>query len=132
MVFATKRPVRYGQGARSAPTGAIVAPIYQTSTYINRGTGQEQRLLLRAAPITRTASARTTVAKREGATALMFFFPAMAGIDSVLFACCRLATRCPVPKPWYGGRGEVIPRSTQLPSVHFRLEFHAWWTPPWA
>src|SRR3981189_273520 len=81
MGFATDA-IHVGQEPDPA-TGAIVAPIYQTSTYVQEELGKNKGYdYARTAHPNRRALERT-VAKLEGGSAAFVFTSGMAAIDSV-------------------------------------------------
>src|ERR1035437_9938427 len=81
MGFATDA-IHVGQEPDSA-TGAIVLPIYQTSTYVQEELGKNKGYdYARTAHPNRQALERT-VAKLEGGSAAYVFTSGMAAIDSV-------------------------------------------------
>src|SRR5437879_12737405 len=87
MGFATDA-IHVGQEPDPA-TGAIVAPIYQTSTYVQEELGKNKGYdYARTAHPNRRALERT-VAKLEGGSAAFVFTSGMADIDLV----CRLLRR---------------------------------------
>lgn len=99
-------------------TGAVVAPIYQTSTYVLEAMGQSKGYdYARTAHPNRRALERT-IAKLEGGLAAYVFTSGMAGIDSVL-RLMRPGDHCIVSQAVYGG---VIRLSTQF-LVQWGLEF---------
>jgi cystathionine beta-lyase/cystathionine gamma-synthase len=99
-------------------TGSIVAPIYQTSTYVQTELGKNKGFdYARTAHPNRRALERT-VAKLEGGTAAFVFSSGMAAIDSV-FRLMRPGDHAILSQAVYGG---VIRLSTQF-LVQFGLEF---------
>src|SRR5207237_4150038 len=81
MGFATNA-IHVGQEPDPA-TGAIVAPIYQTSTYVNEELGKNKGYdYARTSHPNRKALERT-VAKLEGGHSAYVFTSGMAGIDAV-------------------------------------------------
>jgi cystathionine beta-lyase/cystathionine gamma-synthase len=99
-------------------TGAIVAPIYQTSTYVNEELGKNKGYdYARTAHPNRRGLERC-VAKLEGGRAAFVFSSGMAGIDAV-FRLLRPGDHVVLSEAVYGG---VFRLSTQL-LVHFGLEF---------
>jgi cystathionine beta-lyase/cystathionine gamma-synthase len=100
-------------------TGAIVAPIYQTSTYVYDEVGKTKGGFdyARTNHPNRKALERT-VAKLEGGHSAYVFTSGMAGIDSV-FRLLRPGDHVVLSEAVYGG---VYRLSTQL-LVHFGLEF---------
>jgi cystathionine beta-lyase/cystathionine gamma-synthase len=100
-------------------TGAVVAPIYQTSTYIQSEFGKYRNGYdyARTNHPNRKALERT-LAKLEGGTAAYAFTSGMAGIDAV-FRLLRPGDHVVLSEAVYGG---VYRLSTQL-LVHFGLEF---------
>src|SRR5271163_4526722 len=100
-------------------TGAVVLPIYQTSTYVYEELGKTKGGYdyARTNHPNRKALERT-IAKLEGALASYVFTSGMAAIDSV-FRLLRPGDHVVLSEAVYGG---VYRLSTQL-LVHFGLEF---------
>ena len=116
MGFATDA-IHVGQEPDPA-TGAIVAPIYQTSTYVAEELGKNKGYdYARTAHPNRRALERT-MAKLEGGTAAFVFTSGMAGIDSV-FRLLRPGDHAIISEAVYGG---VIRLTTQF-LVQWGLEF---------
>src|SRR5262249_25546491 len=117
MGFATNA-IHVGQEPEPA-TGAVVAPIYQTSTYVYAELGKTRSGYdyARTNHPNRKALERT-VAKLEGGQYAYVFSSGMAGIDAV-FRLLRPGDHVILSEAVYGG---VYRLSTQL-LVHFGLEF---------
>jgi cystathionine beta-lyase/cystathionine gamma-synthase len=117
MGFATNA-IHVGQEPDSA-TGAIVAPIYQTSTYVNEELGKykDGYDYARTNHPNRKALERT-IAKLEDGHSAYVFTSGMAGIDAV-FRLLRPGDHVVLSEAVYGG---VFRLATQL-LVHFGLEF---------
>jgi len=116
MGFATDA-IHVGQEPDPA-TGAIVPPIYQTSTYVQEALGKNKGFdYARTAHPNRRALERC-VAKLEGGLTAYVFASGMAGIDAVL-RLLRPGDHVIVSQAVYGG---VFRLTTQL-LVHFGLEF---------
>jgi len=99
-------------------TGAIVAPIYQTSTYLQEELGRTKGYdYARTSHPNRRAIERT-VAKLEGGTGAYVFTSGMAAIDSV-FRLLRPGDHAIISEAVYGG---VIRLTTQF-LVQWGLEF---------
>ena len=100
-------------------TGAVVAPIYQTSTYVYEEVGKSKSGYdyARTNHPNRKAIERT-LAKLEGGHSAYAFSSGMAGIDSV-FRLLRPGDHVVLSEAVYGG---VYRLTTQL-LVHFGLEF---------
>src|ERR1700760_4702907 len=100
-------------------TGAVVAPIYQTSTYVQSEFGKYRNGFdyARTNHPNRKALERT-LAKLEGGTQAYVFTSGMAGIDAV-FRLLRPGDHVVLSEAVYGG---VYRLSTQL-LVPFGLEF---------
>jgi cystathionine beta-lyase/cystathionine gamma-synthase len=100
-------------------TGAVVAPVYQTSTYVQSEFGKYRNGYdyARTNHPNRKALERT-LANLEGGTAAYAFTSGMAGIDAV-FRLLRPGDHVVLSEAVYGG---VYRLSTQL-LVHFGLEF---------
>jgi len=117
MGFATNA-IHVGQEPDPA-TGAIVAPIYQTSTYVQEEFGKYRQGYdyARTNHPNRKALEKT-LAKLEGGHAAYAFSSGMAAIDSV-FRLLRPGDHVVLSEAVYGG---VFRLTTQL-LVHFGLEF---------
>src|SRR6266513_97586 len=116
MGFATDA-IHVGQEPDPA-TGAIVAPIYQTSTYINEELGKNKGYDYARTNHPNRKALERTVAKLEGGLSAYVFSSGMAGIDAV-FRLLRPGDHVVLSEAVYGG---VFRLSTQL-LVHFGLEF---------
>ncbi|GAC1687584.1 MAG: bifunctional cystathionine gamma-lyase/homocysteine desulfhydrase [Candidatus Acidiferrum sp.] len=99
-------------------TGAIVAPIYQTSTYINEEVGKNKGYDYARTNHPNRKALERTVAKLEGGQSAYVFTSGMAAIDSV-FRLLRPGDHVVLSEAVYGG---VYRLSTQL-LVHFGIEF---------
>ena len=117
MGFATNA-IHVGQEPDGA-TGAIVAPIYQTSTYVQEEFGKYRQGYdyARTNHPNRKALEKT-LAKLEGGHSAYVFTSGMAAIDSV-FRLLRPGDHVILSEAVYGG---VFRLSTQL-LVHFGIEF---------
>jgi len=116
MGFATDA-IHVGQEPDPA-TGAIVAPIYQTSTYVQEELGKNKGYdYARTSHPNRRALERT-VAKLEGGAGAYVFTSGMAAIDSVL-RLLRPGDHAIISEAVYGG---VIRLTTQF-LVQWGLEF---------
>ena len=116
MGFATDA-IHVGQEPDPA-TGSIVAPIYQTSTYVQEELGKNKGYdYARTAHPNRRALERT-VAKLEGGSAAFVFTSGMAAIDSV-FRLLRPGDHAIISEAVYGG---VIRLTTQF-LVQWGLQF---------
>jgi cystathionine beta-lyase/cystathionine gamma-synthase len=116
MGFATDA-IHVGQEPDPA-TGSIVAPIYQTSTYVQEQLGKNKGYdYARTAHPNRRALERT-VAKLEGGSAAFVFTSGMAAIDSV-FRLLRPGDHAIISEAVYGG---VIRLTTQF-LVQWGLDF---------
>jgi cystathionine beta-lyase/cystathionine gamma-synthase len=99
-------------------TGAIIPPIYQTSTYVQEAVGKHKGYdYARTAHPNRKALERC-IAKLEGALTSYVFTSGMAAIDAV-FRLLRPGDHCILSEAVYGG---VIRLTTQL-LVDFGLQF---------
>jgi cystathionine beta-lyase/cystathionine gamma-synthase len=117
MGFATNA-IHVGQKPDPA-TGAIVAPIYQTSTYVQEEFGKYRQGYDYARTNHPNRKAlQKTLAKLEGGHSAFVFTSGMAAIDSV-FRLLRPGDHVILSEAVYGG---VYRLSTQL-LVHFGLEF---------
>ena len=99
-------------------TGSIVAPIYQTSTYVQTKLGENKGYDYARTTHPNRRALERTVAKLEGGIAAFVFTSGMAGIDSV-FRLLRPGEHAILSQAVYGG---VIRLSTQF-LVQFGLEF---------
>jgi cystathionine beta-lyase/cystathionine gamma-synthase len=99
-------------------TGAIVAPIYQTSTYVQSELGKDKGYDYARTNHPNRKALERTVAKLEGGQSAYVFSSGMAAIDAV-FRLLRPGDHVVVSEAVYGG---VFRLSTQL-LVHFGLEF---------
>ena len=116
MGFATDA-IHVGQEPDPA-TGAIVAPIYQTSTYVQEALGKNKGYdYARTAHPNRRALERC-VARLEGGQTAYVFTSGMAAIDA-LFRLLRPGDHAIISEAVYGG---VYRLTTQL-LVQFGLEF---------
>jgi cystathionine beta-lyase/cystathionine gamma-synthase len=116
MGFATNA-IHVGQEPDPA-TGAIVAPIYQTSTYVQTELGKDKGYDYARTKHPNRQALERTVAKLEGGQSAYVFSSGMAAIDAV-FRLLRPGDHAIVSEAVYGG---VFRLSTQL-LVHFGLEF---------
>ncbi len=116
MGFATNA-IHVGQEPDPA-TGAIVAPIYQTSTYIYDELGKNKGYDYARTNHPNRKALERTMAKLEGGHSAYVFTSGMAGIDAV-FRTLRPGDHVVLSEAVYGG---VFRLSTQL-LVHFGLEF---------
>jgi cystathionine beta-lyase/cystathionine gamma-synthase len=116
MGFATNA-IHVGQEPDSA-TGAIVAPIYQTSTYVYEELGKHKGYDYARSNHPNRKALERTVAKLEGWHSAFVFSSGMAGIDAV-FRTLRPGDHVVLSEAVYGG---VYRLATQL-LVHFGLEF---------
>jgi cystathionine beta-lyase/cystathionine gamma-synthase len=116
MGFATNA-IHVGQEPDPA-TGAIVAPIYQTSTYVQSELGKDKGYDYARTHHPNRKALERTVAKLEGGQSAYVFSSGMAAIDAV-FRLLRPGDHVIVSEAVYGG---VFRLSTQL-LVHFGLEF---------
>jgi cystathionine beta-lyase/cystathionine gamma-synthase len=99
-------------------TGAIVAPIYQTSTYVQEELGKNKGYDYARTNHPNRKALERTVAKLEGGSAAYVFTSGMAAIDSV-FRLLRPGDHAIISEAVYGG---VIRLTTQF-LVHWGLEF---------
>src|ERR1700745_4108783 len=100
-------------------TGAVVAPIYQTSTYVQTELGKDKGYDYARTNHPKREELVRTVARLEGAQSAYVFSSGMAGIDAI-FRLLRPGDHVVVSEAVYGG---VFRRSTRL-LVHFCLGFH--------
>jgi cystathionine beta-lyase/cystathionine gamma-synthase len=99
-------------------TGAIVAPIYQTSTYIQQALGEDKGFDYARTNHPNRKALERTVAKLEGGSAAYVFTSGMAAIDSV-FRLLRPGDHMILSEAVYGG----VFRLTTLLLKDFGLEF---------
>jgi len=99
-------------------TGSIVAPIYQTSTYVQEALGQNKGYDYARTNHPNRKALERCIAKLEGGSAAYVFSSGMAGIDSV-FRLLRPGDHCVLSESVYGG---VFRLTTQL-LVQFGMEF---------
>jgi cystathionine beta-lyase/cystathionine gamma-synthase len=116
MGFATNA-IHIGQEPDPA-TGAVVAPIYQTSTYVYEELGKNKGYDYARTNHPNRKALERTVAKLEGGHSAYVFSSGMAAIDAV-FRLFRPGDHIVLSEAVYGG---VYRLSTQL-LVHFGLEF---------
>jgi cystathionine gamma-lyase/cystathionine beta-lyase/cystathionine gamma-lyase/homocysteine desulfhydrase len=116
MGFATDA-IHVGQEPDPA-TGAIVAPIYQTSTYVQEELGKTKGYDYARTNHPNRKALERTMAKLEGGTAAYVFTSGMAAIDTV-FRLLRPGDHVVVSEAVYGG---VFRLSTQF-LVQFGLKF---------
>jgi cystathionine beta-lyase/cystathionine gamma-synthase len=99
-------------------TGSIVAPIYQTSTYVLEEMGKDKGYDYARTNHPNRKALERTIAKLEGGKAAFVFTSGMAGIDSV-FRLLRPGDHAILSQAVYGG---VFRLTTKL-LVDFGLEF---------
>ena len=99
-------------------TGAIVAPIYQTSTYVQEKLGKDKGYDYARTNHPNRKALERCVAKLEGGKAAYVFTTGMAGIDAV-FRLLRPGDHMILSEAVYGG---VFRLTTKL-LVQFGLEF---------
>ncbi len=116
MGFATDA-IHVGQEPEPA-TGAIVAPIYQTSTYVLEALGKDKGYDYARTNHPNRKALERCVAKLEGGASAYVFTSGMAAIDAV-FRLLRPGDHVVVSEAVYGG---VYRLSTQL-LAQFGLEF---------
>ena len=116
MGFATNA-IHVGQEPEPT-TGAIVAPIFQTSTNVSPELGKTTGYDYARTNHPNRKALEKTVAKLEGGHSAYVFTSGMAGIDAV-FRLLRPGDHVVLSEAVYGG---VFRLSTQL-LVHFGLEF---------
>ena len=116
MGFATNA-IHVGQEPDPA-TGAIVAPIYQTTTYVYDEVGKHKGYDYARSNHPNRKALERTLAKLEGGHSAYVFTSGMAAIDSV-FRLLRPGDHVVLSEAVYGG---VFRLSTQL-LVHFGIEF---------
>src|ERR1700681_1276928 len=116
MGFATDA-IHVGQEPDPA-TGAVVAPIYQTSTYVQTELGKNKGYDYARTNHPNRKALERTMAKLEGGQSAYVFSSGMAGIDAV-FRLLRPGDHVILSEAVYGG---VFRLSTQL-LVHFGIEF---------
>jgi cystathionine beta-lyase/cystathionine gamma-synthase len=99
-------------------TGAIVAPIYQTSTYVAKALGENSGYDYARTNHPNRKALERTLAKLEGGSAAYAFSSGMAGIDAV-FRLLRPGDHTILSEAVYGG----VFRLTTLLLKDFGLEF---------
>jgi cystathionine beta-lyase/cystathionine gamma-synthase len=99
-------------------TGAIVAPIYQTSTYVQEELGKTKGYDYARTNHPNRKALERTLAKLEGGHSAYVFTSGMAAIDAV-FRLLRPGDHVVLSEAVYGG---VFRLSTEL-LVHFGIEF---------
>ena len=99
-------------------TGAIVAPIYQTSTYVQEALGKHKGYDYARTNHPNRKALERCLAKLEGGQAAYVFSSGMAAIDCV-FRLLRPGDHAILSQAVYGG---VFRLTTQL-LVHFGMEF---------
>jgi len=99
-------------------TGSIVAPIYQTSTYVQEALGKDKGYDYARTNHPNRKALERCLAKLEGGSAAYVFSSGMAGIDAV-FRLLRPGDHCVLSESVYGG---VFRLTTQL-LVQFGMEF---------
>jgi cystathionine beta-lyase/cystathionine gamma-synthase len=116
MGFATDA-IHVGQEPDPA-TGAIVAPIYQTSTYVQESMGQTKGFDYARTKHPNRQALERTMARLEGGTQAYVFTSGMAAIDAV-FRLLRPGDHAIISEAVYGG---VYRLTTQF-LAQFGLEF---------
>jgi cystathionine beta-lyase/cystathionine gamma-synthase len=101
-----------------ALTGSIVAPIYQTSTYVQEEVGKDKGYDYARTNHPNRKALERTVAKLEGGQSAYVFTSGMAGIDAV-FRLLRPGDHAILSQAVYGG---VFRLTTQM-LAQFGLEF---------
>jgi cystathionine beta-lyase/cystathionine gamma-synthase len=99
-------------------TGSIVAPIYQTSTYVQEEVGKDKGYDYARTNHPNRKALERTVAKLEGGRSAYVFTSGMAGIDAV-FRLLRPGDHAILSQAVYGG---VFRLTTQM-LAQFGLEF---------
>ena len=99
-------------------TGAIVAPIYQTSTYVFENLDKNKGYVYARTTHPNRIALERTIAKLEGGRTAYAFTSGMAAIDAV-FRLLRPGDHVILPRAIYGGTFRLV---TQL-LVEFGLEF---------
>ncbi len=103
------RAIHAGQAPDPA-TGAVVRPIYATSTYAQRAVGEHQGYeYSRSANPTRTAL-ETALAAVEGGTRGLAFASGLAAEDTLLRTVCRPGDHAVIPHDAYGGTFRLFDR----------------------
>ena len=107
--FAT-RAIHAGQDADPA-TGAVVVPIYQTSTFAQDGVGRPRQgwEYSRSGNPTRTAL-ETALASLEGGTTGLAFASGLAATDVLLRTVLRPGDHVVIPHDAYGGTFRLVAR----------------------
>lgn len=103
-------------------TGAVIPPIYQTSTYVQDAVGSPRSgyEYSRSGNPTRDALQECLASLEQGASALTFA-SGMAAEDALLRTVCRPGDHVVIPDDAYGGTYRLISKVTQ----HWGLEWTA-------
>src|SRR5271155_2671482 len=99
-------------------TGAVVLPIYQTSTYVQEALGKHKGYEYARTEHPNRRALERTVAKLEGGSSAYVFTSGMAAIDSV-FRLLRPGDHAIISEAVYGG---TLRLTTQF-LVQFGMEF---------
>ena len=99
-------------------TGAVVAPIYQTSTYVMKSLDKSKGYDYARSNHPNRKAIERTLAKLEGGQAAYAFTSGMAAIDAV-FRLLRPGDHTILPKALYGGTFRLAPKLL----VEFGLQF---------
>src|SRR4051812_30091298 len=143
MGFATNA-IHIGQEPDPA-TGAIVAPIYQTSTYVQTELGKDKGYDYARTNHPNRKALERTVAKLEGGQSAYVFSSGMAAIDAV-FRLLRPGDHVVLSEAVYGGvfrlshsfwfisgsssRLWILPRTTRCSARFGRIPRCFTWRPP--
>ena len=107
MKFATKT-IHAGQPSEPE-TGALVAPIFQTSTYEQESNPVTTRAFpIRARIIPRASGSKTVLAELEGVTYAAAFASGLAAENAVLQAYLRPGDEIIIPRDVYGGTYRIL------------------------
>ena len=94
-------------------TGAVITPIYQTSTYVQDGVGRHRGYeYSRSGNPTRTALEACLAALERGSRGLAFA-SGLAAEDCVLRTLCRPGAHVVIPDDAYGGTFRLLPPFAQ-------------------
>ncbi len=100
-------------------TGAVITPIYATSTYAQEGVGQHKGYeYSRSGNPTRTAL-ETCLAALEGGTRAVAFASGLAAEDCLLRAVCKPGDHAVIPDDAYGGTFRIFSRVLERWGVAF-------------
>lgn len=103
------RAIHAGQDPDPA-TGAVVPPIYATSTYAQRAAGEHQGYEYSRSGNPTRAALETALAAVEGGTRGLAFASGLAAEDTLLRTICRPGDHAVIPHDAYGGTFRLFAR----------------------